>query len=54
MAKTKFYDATIFRGDVKENISVDMTALPYGKFDSAHPLLIKSDVVMDNGPREEH
>lgn len=52
MAKTKFYDATIFSGDVTEHISVDMTALPYGKFNSAHPLLIKSDVVMENGKKK--
>ena len=52
MAKTKFYDATIFSGDVTEYISVDMTALPYGKFNSEHPLLIKSDVVMENGKKK--
>lgn len=46
MAKIKLYNASIFRDGVAENICVDMTSLPYGKFDASHPLFIKSDVDM--------
>ena len=52
MAKKRLYDATVFRDGKAQNISVDITALPYGKFDFEHPLLIKSDVVMDNGKKK--
>lgn len=51
MAKTSFYEGRIYRDDKTEIISVDMAALPYELFDDEHPLIIKSDVVMENGKK---
>ncbi|MBR4891745.1 MAG: hypothetical protein IKZ34_01000 [Alphaproteobacteria bacterium] len=45
MAKTK-YTAYVFKDGEREVLSVDLSALPYGKFDKEHPLLIKEDVVV--------
>ena len=44
--KARIYEARIFKDGIAENISVDLTSLPYDKFDSEHPLFIQSDVDM--------
>lgn len=52
MAKTRFYEARIFHKDGEEIINVDVASLPRGRFNKNQPLLITSDVVMDNGKKK--
>ncbi len=52
MAAIRHYSASISKEDTTEVIDVDMTDLPYGKFDATHQLVIKDDVVLANGKKK--